>query len=175
MFKNIADREKFSDRFRNLRRQLGLSQRELAEKLGFTGNTQVSKFEKSTTEPTLEMLRRLFSACSSQNYPLNLHWLITGEPSPDAKRWREDCLGVVGTTLMFIDLLNQRIDEDRGNLVQKVHKFRMQESQGALFDQGTFPELNAQIADLERQLAQNRQTRDQIIERIYGKSKDQSG
>lgn len=70
----IKNRQNFSLRFRNLRKQLQLSQRDLAEKIGLTGNTQICKFEKGTSEPSLEVLRKM-----AKLFNIDIHKLVTGE------------------------------------------------------------------------------------------------
>ena len=76
----IKNKQLFADRFRALRKKVGLSQRKIAELLGLTGNTQISKFEKGTSEPSLETLRKL-----TDLFAVDLHTFITGDKSPAAK------------------------------------------------------------------------------------------
>ena len=161
---------KFSDRLRFLRQQRGCSREDLAQKLGLNDQSQISRYERAKAYPPVPAL-----AIIAEVLQANLHWLITGEPSPDAARWREDCISIASTALVFIDLLNQRIDEDRGNLVSRVLQSTERASKGENINPEVIRELEAQIEDKRRQLERNRQTRDQILERIYGKSTDQPG
>lgn len=82
---NITNRQLFSERFHNLRKQLKLSQRGLSEKLGFSANTQISKIENAKSEPTVEVLRRL-AKIEQPNVSIDIHELVTGEPSPGTEK-----------------------------------------------------------------------------------------
>jgi transcriptional regulator with XRE-family HTH domain len=68
MCKNI------STRIKNLRKTLGMSQSELASKLGLSSQVQLSKIENGSRQPTIENLLRL-----SQLTGESLDWIATGE------------------------------------------------------------------------------------------------
>jgi transcriptional regulator with XRE-family HTH domain len=87
---NITNRQEFSARFRNLRESLKLSQRDLAKILGFSANTQISKFENAESEPTLETLRKLARLSRRTDIRIDLHELITGNPSHVVEDWKEE-------------------------------------------------------------------------------------
>jgi transcriptional regulator with XRE-family HTH domain len=87
---NITNTKEFAIRFRNLREALKLSQRILAKFLGFTANTQISKFENAESEPTLETLRKLARLSRRTDIRIDLHELITGKPSHVVEDWKEE-------------------------------------------------------------------------------------
>lgn len=63
----------FSERFKQLRKKLNLSQEEIAKELN-TGQKTISNWETGRNEPSLEALRTF---CS--NYNINSNWLLTGQ------------------------------------------------------------------------------------------------
>jgi transcriptional regulator with XRE-family HTH domain len=87
---NITNIRGFAVRFRNLRESLKLSQRDLAKILGFSANTQISKFENAESEPTLETLRKLARLSRRTDIRIDLHELITGNPSHVVEDWKEE-------------------------------------------------------------------------------------
>ena len=70
----------FGERLRSVRKAAGLSQTELAKKIGFRKAEVVSRFELGERTPKM---KTLFSLTELLN--IDLHWLITGEVSPTAK------------------------------------------------------------------------------------------
>ena len=97
----MTNSHNFSSRFRKLRKDMGLSQKVFSKLLGFTTNTQISRFESGLSEPSLKTLRKL-----SKLFPIDLHYLITGEQSPAALQLERDRLKILsdhakhlGTTL----------------------------------------------------------------------------
>lgn len=113
--KNIQNRQLFSERFRSIRAQLRLSQRDLAQKIGLTGNVQVSKFENSVSEPSLEALRKL-AELQSIDVEIDLHELITGLPSPAAKKWKEEYFTILELTAKYILRETDRLLVERHKL-----------------------------------------------------------
>jgi len=82
--KNQKNFAAFGERLRFVREKLGLSQKEFAMKLGFASYKAISRFERGERLPNAEALISLAALG-----PFNLHWLITGKPSPDGESWRE--------------------------------------------------------------------------------------
>jgi len=74
----------FGERLRFLREKAGLGQVDLAQKLGFKRSSSVSNLETGKSPPDLKTLQKIASFFNT-----NLHWLITGKPSPDGEAWRE--------------------------------------------------------------------------------------
>jgi transcriptional regulator with XRE-family HTH domain len=71
------DRKLFSENLRKLRKDKKLSIRQLSVLLGFSSTTQVWKYEKGISEPSLDVLLRL-----SEIFSVDLHRLIRNEDSP---------------------------------------------------------------------------------------------
>lgn len=102
-------KKEFGARFHKFRVDKGLSQRSLAKNLKFTANTQISKFEKGLSEPSAETLREL-----SRIYAVDLHWLITGQVSPDLKIL---AAALKGPAQQHLAQLSQTIREKRKELI----------------------------------------------------------
>jgi len=68
----------FAQKLYNLRKDKGLSQRQLAEKLDFSAHAQISRLENAVGDPTIETLRRL-----AEFFEVDLHWLIMDRYSLD--------------------------------------------------------------------------------------------
>ena len=79
--KIIKKNSRIGDRVRKVREDMGLSQSELAKKLGFTKPAVVSRFERNKRLPSTDTLVRLATLCE-----VDLHWLLTGNPSPTTKQ-----------------------------------------------------------------------------------------
>ncbi|WP_179215788.1 helix-turn-helix domain-containing protein [Paenibacillus sp. MY03] len=63
----------FSERLRQLRSKTGLSQTEIARRLGIA-RTTYSGYENGSREPDLKTLNKL-----SEHFDVDLNWLIAGE------------------------------------------------------------------------------------------------
>lgn len=74
----------FGERILFVRKQNALSQADLSEKLGFTKPAVVSRFERNERLPNAETLIKLAELLN-----IDLHWLLTGNQSPDAVNLKE--------------------------------------------------------------------------------------
>ena len=68
------------ERLKAVRERLGLNQSKLASQLNFSSPTVVSRFERGERLPSTETLIKL-----AELYEIDLHWLLTGKPSPTLK------------------------------------------------------------------------------------------
>ena len=75
--KNFTENSSFGSRLRKLRKDKGLSQEELAKKIGYKRSGSISNIESDKTPPDILTLAKLTDVLSA-----DLHWLITGQPSP---------------------------------------------------------------------------------------------
>lgn len=71
----------FGKRFRLAREQVGISQTDLAEKLGYKTSGSISNIESGKSLPTIEALKGIAEISN-----IDLHWLITGENFNPQKR-----------------------------------------------------------------------------------------
>ena len=104
----IKNKQLFAERFRALRKKVGLSQRKLAELLNLTGNTQISKFEKGLSEPSLEILRKL-----TDLFAVDLHFFITGDKSPAALQLERAQLKILTDRMKYLGTKLGNILKDR--------------------------------------------------------------
>ncbi len=75
--KNKKNFTALGKRLRFFRVQAKTSQAKLADKLGFAAPVVISRFERGQRLPSAETLIKL-----ADLYDVDLHWLITGKPSP---------------------------------------------------------------------------------------------
>lgn len=112
--KKIKNRQLFARRIHKLRKDLQLSQRDFSKKIGLTGNTQVSKFEKGVSEPTIEVLRQV-AKLSTLDVCIDLHELVTGQPSAVVENWKEE-------NRKLLELLAKYVTWETARLLDKRHE-----------------------------------------------------
>ncbi len=109
--KNICFRDRFGERLRNLRKQKGLSQTDLAKKLGYKQNGPVSNFESNKTPPDVRILTKIAEVLEA-----DLHWLITGQPSPSKTEAVKQLMPFATAHLSEITQKIQGLQEERRDL-----------------------------------------------------------
>jgi transcriptional regulator with XRE-family HTH domain len=115
----------FGERLKSIRTRLKLNQQEFAVKLGFASYKAISRFENGERLPNAEALISLAALGT-----VNLHYLITGQPSPDGEAWRESWVelhrmySADGT--LWIDYLKGRI----ADLTKEINDLQEKESRG---------------------------------------------
>ncbi|MGA2092753.1 MAG: helix-turn-helix domain-containing protein [Sedimentisphaerales bacterium] len=107
--KNPHKANNFAERFVLARKQSGLTGPQLAKKIGLSDATQIYRYESGKASPPLEMLAKFGEALN-----VDLHWLITGLPSPAEKKFREAQLDVLSRLARFIGM----------NLGDFIHEFK---------------------------------------------------
>jgi transcriptional regulator with XRE-family HTH domain len=150
---NITNRKEFSARFRNLRELLKLSQRELAKFLGFTANTQISKFENAESEPTLETLRKLAQLSRRTDIRIDLHELITGKPSHIVEDWKEENKKLLELLAKYISSETSRLIAERHHLWGMLSEAEQKAVQHIAGSEELIPHLKVQIKQVEGLLA----------------------
>ena len=133
----------FGKRFSKSRKYKGLRQSDLARKLGYSQNSAISDIERDITPVNNSSLLRI-----SEILDVDLHWLITGQPSPYVKSlvsgYSEIVLSLSGLLKNALsDLIQQKIVcyEKRHFLIKEVEKDPDK--------QVTLDKLNARIEELE--------------------------
>ncbi len=100
----------FGERLRFLRDRAGLGQTALARQLGYKRSNSVSNLEAGKSPPNLQILQKI-----AEIFNVNLHWLITGKPSPDGESWRESYGEMFrnynSDGMLWIDYLKGRIND----------------------------------------------------------------
>lgn len=89
----------FPERLRLAREQIGMRGPQLAKIIGLSDATQIYRYESGKAAPPLETLVKLGEALN-----VDLHWLITGLPSPAEKKYRETQLDILGRLARFIGI-----------------------------------------------------------------------
>lgn len=83
--KNSINKDTFGKRLRKLRKTNKLSQVELASRIGYKRGGSVSNIEADKTPPDIQSLVKIAEILKA-----DLHWLITGGSSPEAKKWESN-------------------------------------------------------------------------------------
>jgi len=83
--KNIFSSRGFGERLRYLREKADFNQVSLAKKLGYSRSSSISNLENDQSPPDINILLKILDL-----FNCNLHWLITGELSPDGKAWQHN-------------------------------------------------------------------------------------
>ncbi|MGD1042194.1 MAG: helix-turn-helix transcriptional regulator [Sedimentisphaerales bacterium] len=152
MNKNAGNVQDFSSRLKVSRQQAGLTQSEFAKKLGLKGNTPIYRFELGTSSPSIDVLCRI-----AEVLKVDLHWLITGLPSPAEKRFREAQIEVIGRLAKYIGtaigelmLDFKRISDELNDLTAKKHKGeKVKEGDMKSLEEEKFRIIRA-LADLQK-------------------------
>jgi len=163
------NRQLFSARFRKLRRDLGLSQRNLSKNIGLKGNTQVSKFERGASEPSLEVLRKL-AEIRSVDIQIDLHDLVTGKTSPAVEVWKQE-------NKTLLELLAKYISSETARLLDERHKLwgelgmiedaKAKQKKGVVGKDGAITFLKAEIARIEKQIADVAEDQDYVKRALF--------
>ncbi len=103
MKKNNAKSINFGERLKQVRKDKGLSQSELAEKMGYKQSATISNLEINKSTPDINTLKKL-----SEILEVDLHWLITGDIYREYK-------------LKFMQLYSY-INKEIGDLSQQNHR-----------------------------------------------------
>lgn len=77
--------QKIGYRLRKYREYLNLTQTEFANKIDFSSNTVISRFENNNSVPSVETLEKIFNSFPD----IDLHWLITGKFAPNTNEFQQ--------------------------------------------------------------------------------------
>jgi transcriptional regulator with XRE-family HTH domain len=156
----------FGERLRFVREKLGLTQSEFASKLGFANYKAISRFERGERLPNIEAIIPLVSLGS-----FNLHWLITGKPSPDGEAWKDSYGKLLFVFNIYASLREQKLQEERGKLINEVHSLREKQSRGEGLWEERLEWLEKEgIPQKDRELADINEDRKRAYQRYYGTS-----
>jgi len=108
--KYIIDCYGFGQRLRKLRKNQGLTQTELAKKIGYKTSVSISNIESGRTPPDITILAKI-AACLDAD----LHWLVLGKPSPLAVKFAEQLRPCVG---LYVSKLSDEIKGLRKKLIE---------------------------------------------------------
>jgi len=107
----MTENEKIGDRLRKAREGLELGQKEFAEKIGFSANAIISRFEKNKSVPSTETLQKIADA-----FNIDLHWLITGKQSPINELMRLNYIKA-------LSLLNTQLHYNISHIYKTIEEF----------------------------------------------------
>lgn len=153
----------FGERLRFLREKAGLNQTALSRKLGYKRSNSVSNLETGKSPPDLQILQKIASCFNA-----NLHWLITGKPSPDGESWRSSYAELFS---IYSSDGGWWIDRLRGEIADRtkdMNELREKESRGETIDRFKLEMLTELIRERQSKLDQIKDHLKQAIDRLGG-------
>lgn len=119
----------FGKRFEFLRKKLNLNQSELAAKLGYATYQAIGRFERGERLPNIKALAQFANLGN-----FNLHWLITGKPSPDGESWRESYGELFRMYSSDGSLWIDRLRGEIADLTKEINDLEEKESRGEIIN-----------------------------------------
>ena len=165
--KIIKNRQLFAGRFRKLRKDLYLSQRDFAKKIGLTGNTQISKFEKGTSEPSIESLRRI-AKLTTIDTRVDIHELVTGTLSPIAESWKEENRKLLELLAKYISWETARLLDERHKLWGDLDDAKAKKSQGITGQDEYIDFLKSELHRLQERISDVTEDQHYVQEALDG-------
>jgi len=89
--------EQFGERLRKSRNNAGLSQSDLAKKLGYKRSGSISNIENGKSPPDIITLFKIAMILN-----VDLHWLITGELSPTAQQVSDRFINITNKLAVYV-------------------------------------------------------------------------
>jgi len=147
--KNIlAPSNLFGARFRELRKKLGFSQRNMAQKLGYKNSASISNIESGKCPVDTTILTKL-----SELGEIDYNWLLTGKRLPDKdleqaydKLLRRMAEHTARSLADCLELRETRILELAGELTKKKN--------GEDFDEEFIEQLHSEITQIQREITE---------------------
>jgi transcriptional regulator with XRE-family HTH domain len=106
--------QNFSERLRYRREELGLSRLDFAKKLGLTNPSQISRYESGKNIPGAQILIKI-----AEILKIDLHWLLTGQSSPNTVEVAKTLTRVISGYLMAMYVENSKLDFECKELLSK--------------------------------------------------------
>ena len=94
-----------------MREKRGFSQKDFAKKIGLAGHAQVSRYENGKSLPDVIILEKI-----SYVLGVDLHWLITGKPSPGVTRIADSIRPYAIAHLSEVTINLQKLERERRDL-----------------------------------------------------------
>jgi len=117
---NNNENENFGLRLHKLRKLNGLSQKELADILGYKHHASISNIEANRTPPDIESLKKFADILGA-----DLHWLITGQQSRADETMRSNylkALSLLHTQLYYGIQYRAKTIEDFKKIVEDIEQ-----------------------------------------------------
>jgi len=153
----------FGQRFRFLREKLGLSQTELAAKLGYATYQAIGRFERGERLPRVKALLHFVNLGD-----FNLHWLITGKPSPDGEAWRADYAELLRIYHTDAGEWLDRLEREIKDWQKKVIELTEGDSRGDRINIGELERCKEEIAVRQSKVVRIREHMKRAFDRYEG-------
>ena len=160
---NFTPCETFGQRLRKLRIAKGLSQAQFASLVGYKRSGSISNIENDKTPPDIATLLKITECLSA-----NLHWLITGKPSPDGESWRESHAELFRSYSADGGWWIDRLRGEIADLNKEVFDLREKESRGETINHFALELKNEAIREKQNKLNQIKDHLQRAVDRLGG-------
>lgn len=132
----------FGQRLRFLRKKRGLSQGDLAAKIGYKGSNAISKIENDGLAPTTDVLSKIAVTLTA-----DIHWLVTGNLSPTFDIFLDEYCEATARALPYIADHFTDLVQRRGDRRQTEEALRKAKETG---DTDSLVKLEQTISDITK-------------------------
>jgi len=153
----------FSERLRFLREKRGFSREDLAKKLGLSSSSQISRYETGVGLPSIAIIQKYTEVLQA-----NLHWLLTGNPSPDGESWKQAYNDLAGITWSYIHRENMKLQQEKSLRLMEYNDLKLKESNGEPVPAERLAWLEEEMVRLKIRFTENEEISHQILKRLYG-------
>ncbi len=136
----------FGSRLKSLRQKIGINQTEFAQILGFGAPIAVSRFERGERLPPIESLLKLSETCD-----IDIHWLVTGNPSPITKEHKEALADSVRRLRYVCNAYSALLHEKETALVKELDALNARRKAGETIDEPHAQELLSEHSKIVEQ------------------------
>jgi len=145
--KNFNPDKTFGGRLHNLRKEKGLSQTELAKLLNYKTSASISNIESDKTPPDIQSLIKIAEILKT-----DLHWLITGFPSPETKKWESNYYQALDKITKFLAKQLVCFLEEKEHLQSQLVEEEGKKNRGEKVEEEFIDILKSQIRHIESDL-----------------------
>jgi len=136
------------------RKKARISQVEFAKNLGYKRNVSISNIESGRTPPSVPTLAKMADILK-----VDLHWLITGKPSPMALKYQKDFEIVIYKLAAYVSRSLADCLQSKAVRQEELNEELEKQTRGENVEADFIDSLRSEIAIYEREI--NELTRDQ--------------
>jgi len=161
--KKFLEASIFGERLRYLREKAGFNQTALAKELGYKRSNSISNLETGKSPPDLQILQKIASF-----FNVNLHWLVTGNPSPDGEAWRTAYAELLQIYHADVAGWIERLEVEIRNLTHETIELREKESRGETINPFALEMIDEQLRSKQQLLDKIKANLKQAFDRYGG-------
>lgn len=141
------DGKSLGKRLQALRKRAGLSQGDLAERLGYKAPASISNAEADKTPLDSDTLAKIAPLLNA-----DLHWLLTGQPAPSAQEAAKERQDAINRLAQYISAEVSKLLARKASLLAEQQELERKEHAGEPVDREKGGELVVQLLMTERLL-----------------------